>query len=103
VWGLGVGLGCVDSDEVECGWIKIREMGSRVELTATLQKPIAIPEQTRPATTCEISVTFSSSVSSFSLSSLELSNTKVYAPYIRALLGTASYFCRVVVLNCTVD
>ena len=32
------------------------------------------------------------------LSSLELSDTKVYAPQVRALLGTASHFCGVVVL-----
>ena len=31
------------------------------------------------------------------LSSLELSDTKVYKPYIRALLGTASHFWEVVV------
>ena len=31
--------------------------------------------------------------SSLLLSSLELSDTKVYEPYIRALLGTASQFC----------
>jgi len=30
---------------------------------------------------------------SFLLSSLELSDTKGYEPYIRALLGTASLFC----------
>ena len=35
-------------------------------------------------------VSFSSSLL---LSSLELSDTKVYGPYIRALLGTASQFC----------
>jgi len=28
-----------------------------------------------------------------------LSDTQVYAPYIRALLGTASHFCEVVVLK----
>jgi len=39
---------------------------------------------------------FSSSVL---LSSPELSDTKVYEPYIRALLGTASHFCEVVVLE----
>ena len=33
------------------------------------------------------------------LSSLELSDTKVYEPQIRALLGTASRFCEVVVLK----
>ena len=33
------------------------------------------------------------------LSSPELSDTKVYVPQIRALLGTASHFCEVVVLN----
>ena len=31
------------------------------------------------------------------LSSLELSDTKVYEPQIRALLGTASHFCEVIV------
>ena len=38
-------------------------------------------------------LTFSSSVL---LSSLELSNTKVYKPQIRALLGTDKHFCEVV-------
>jgi len=38
----------------------------------------------------------SSSASSLLLSSLELSDTKVYEPYIRALLGTDSHFCEVV-------
>ena len=33
------------------------------------------------------------------LSSLELSDTKVYEPYIRARLGTAAHFCEVVVLK----
>ena len=37
--------------------------------------------------------------SSLLLSSLELSGTKVYEPQIRALLGTASHFCEVVVLK----
>jgi len=37
--------------------------------------------------------------SSLLLSSLELSDTKVYEPYIRALLGTASRFCEVGVLK----
>ena len=38
--------------------------------------------------------------SSLLLSSLELSDTKVYEPYIRrALLGTTAHFCKVVVLN----
>jgi len=40
-----------------------------------------------------------SSSSSLLLSSLELSDTKVYEPYIRALLGTATHFCEVVVLK----
>jgi len=40
-----------------------------------------------------------SSSSSLLLSSLELSDTKVYAPQIRALLGTDSHSCEVVVLN----
>ena len=41
------------------------------------------------------------SLSSFSLllSSLELSDTKVYEPQMRALLGTASHFCEVVDLK----
>ena len=30
---------------------------------------------------------------------LELSGTNVYDPYIRALLGTASHYCEVVVLK----
>ena len=33
------------------------------------------------------------------LSSLELSDTNVYEPYTRALLGTAAHFCQVVVLK----
>ena len=37
--------------------------------------------------------------SSLLLSSLELSDTKVYEPQTRALLGTGSYFCEVVVLK----
>ena len=37
--------------------------------------------------------------SSLLLPSLELSDTKVYEPYIRALLGTASQFCEVVFLT----
>ena len=37
-----------------------------------------------------------SSSSSLLLSSLELSDTQVYEPSIRALLGTASHFCEVV-------
>jgi len=42
---------------------------------------------------------FSSSLSSLLLPSLELSDTKVYEPSIRARLGTASHFCLVVVLK----
>ena len=38
----------------------------------------------------------SSLLSSLVLSSLELSDTQVYEPYIRALLGTASYFCEII-------
>ena len=38
-------------------------------------------------------------LSSLLLSSLELSDTQVYGPQIRALLGTASHFCEVVVLK----
>jgi len=41
----------------------------------------------------------SSSLSSLLLSRLELSDTKAYEPQIRALLGTASHFCRVIVLK----
>ena len=37
--------------------------------------------------------------SSLLLSSLELSNTQVYEPWIRTLLGTASHLCEVVVLQ----
>jgi len=37
------------------------------------------------------------------LSSLELSDTQVYEPSVRALLGTASHFCEVVVLKLTLD
>ena len=39
------------------------------------------------------------SSSSLLLSSLELSDKKVYEPYIRALLGTTSHSCEVVVLE----
>jgi len=39
------------------------------------------------------------SSSSLLLSNLELSDTKVYESEIRALLGTASHFCEVVVLK----
>ena len=38
-------------------------------------------------------------LSSLLLSSLELSDTKVYGPQIRARLGTASRFCEVAVLK----
>ena len=38
-------------------------------------------------------------LSSLLLSSPELSDTQVYEPYIRALFGTASHFCEVVVLK----
>ena len=41
----------------------------------------------------------SSSSSSLLLSSLELSDTRGYEPYIRALLGTASHFCEAIVLK----
>ena len=40
------------------------------------------------------------SSSSFLLSSLELSDTKVYEPLMRALLGTGSQFCEVIILEC---
>ena len=40
-------------------------------------------------------------LSSLLLSSLELSDTKVYGPEIRALLGTASHLCEAVVLKLT--
>ena len=41
----------------------------------------------------------SSSSSSLSLSSLEVSDTQVYGPGMRASLGTAAHFCQVVVLK----
>ena len=41
----------------------------------------------------------SESSSSVLLSSLEMSDAKVYEPYIRARLGTAAHFCEVVVLK----
>ena len=41
--------------------------------------------------------------SSLLLSSLDLGDTQVYTPAIRALLGTASYFCEVVVLTRVID
>ena len=44
-------------------------------------------------------VGFHSSSSSLLLSSLELSDTKVYEHQIRALLGTALHFCEAVVLK----
>ena len=37
--------------------------------------------------------------SSLLLSSLELSDTTIYEPYVRALLGIASHFCEAVVLK----
>ena len=43
------------------------------------------------------------SSSSLLLSSLELSDTQVYAPQIRALLGTASHFCKAAVLKLRSD
>ena len=43
----------------------------------------------------------SSSSSAVLLSSLVLSDTKVYEPYTRARLGTAAHFCEVVVLKLT--
>jgi len=43
------------------------------------------------------------SSSSLLLSSLELSDTKVYEPSIRALLGTASHFCEVVAGQSTLN
>jgi len=41
--------------------------------------------------------------SSLLLSSLELSDTKVYEPYIRARLGTAAHLCEVIVLKLRSD
>ena len=38
-------------------------------------------------------------LSFYLLLSVELSDTQVYEPYTRALLGTASYFCEVLVLK----
>ena len=40
--------------------------------------------------------------SSLLLASLELSDTQVYEPSIRALLGTVSHFCEVVVVKCSI-
>ena len=49
--------------------------------------------------TNRVSLTTHSSGSSLLLSSLELSDTKVYEPQIRARLGTAAHFCEVGVLK----
>ena len=38
-------------------------------------------------------------LASLLLSSLEMSDTTIYEPYLRALLGTASHFCEVVILK----
>ena len=46
-----------------------------------------------------IEIFLESSSSSLLLSSLELSDTTIYERLIRALLGTASHFCLVVVLK----
>ena len=46
-----------------------------------------------------ISTGSSSSSSSLLLSSVELSDTKAYGPEIRALFGTASHFCQIIVLK----
>ena len=47
----------------------------------------------------KVRATPESSSSSLLLTSLELSDTTVYAPQIRARLGTAAHFCEVVVLK----
>jgi len=46
-----------------------------------------------------VNLSAASSASSLLLSSLELSDTKVYEPEIRALLRTAAHFCKVGVLK----
>jgi len=56
-------------------------------------------EEAAPSRRC--SLAHPSSSSSLSLSSLELSDTKVYEPYIRAHRGTAAHFCEAVVLKLT--
>ena len=58
-----------------------------------LSGPVPLPGRTAPR---RLSLRYSSS--SLLLSSLELSDTKVYEPSIRARLGTAAHFCGVVVL-----
>ena len=50
------------------------------------------------ATTCRSPSSLNPSASLL-LSSLKCSDTRVYEPYIRAFLGTASQFCEVAVLN----
>ena len=49
----------------------------------------------------ESGIGFHINSSALSLSSLELSDTQVYGPSIRALLGTVSHLCEVVVLELT--
>ena len=59
------------------------------------------PEPCSPNGSCLMGCTASQGApsSSLLLSSLELIDTKVYRPSIRAFLGTASQFCEAVVLN----
>ena len=59
-------------------------------LSTASRKPNPNPSMCRPVSLLSSSVLFSS---------LELSDTQVYEPQIRALLRTASHFCEVVVLK----
>jgi len=67
-----------------------RTIGDR---TPTAQSPSPVPAAVHPAPRT------SPSSSSFILSSLELSDTTVHEPYIRALLDTVSQFCEAIVLR----
>jgi len=69
-----------------CCPLSWRVEGKGLRLRGTL------PARERP---CLLWLFFSSSL----LSSLELSDTKVYAPEIRARLGTATHLCKAVVLK----
>ena len=77
-----------------------REVGQRAEAGGgqhVLHLPDgqrrALPPRTRRGDALEGAVFF------FSLSSLEWSETQVYAPQTRAFFGTASQFCEVIVLK----
>ena len=65
--------------------------------TPTSQR--ASPKPRRHTTTLRRSQPCLTSTSSFLLSSIELSDTKVFEPYMRALLGTDLQFCEEVVLK----